>query len=105
MIKYMKENNISSAVPTEPAQRAYSELVNQLGHVGLWFQAKSWYLGRNVEGECYTYYGLVKLISNLSTGKKVQMLQFPGGIPAYAKLCNESASKGYNGFLLKRFAN
>ncbi|KIK62761.1 hypothetical protein GYMLUDRAFT_41664 [Collybiopsis luxurians FD-317 M1] len=87
MIKYMKENNISSAVPTEGAQHAYSELVNQLGQTGLWFKAKSWYLGCNVEG------------------KRVQMLQFPGGIPAYAKLCNDSANKGYDGFDLKRFAN
>ncbi|KAF5378216.1 hypothetical protein D9757_009172 [Collybiopsis confluens] len=84
-IKYMKEKHISSAVPTEPAQHAYSEMVDQLGAKGLWFKAKSWYLGFNIEG------------------KKVQMLQFPGGIPAYEKLINASAGKNYEGFDLKRY--
>ncbi|KAJ3993013.1 cyclohexanone monooxygenase [Lentinula boryana] len=83
-MKFMKENNISSIVPTVEAQHAYSELVDQLGAVGLWSRAKtSWYMGSNVEG------------------KKTQMLQFSGGIPAYAKLCNDSAEKGYDGFHLK----
>ncbi|KAJ4478403.1 cyclohexanone monooxygenase [Lentinula aciculospora] len=84
-IKFIKENNISSIVPTEEAQHAYSEHVNQLGSIGLWAGAKtSWYLGNNIQG------------------KKTQMLQFPGGIPAYAKLCNDSAARGYDGFDLKR---
>lgn len=81
----MKANNISSIVPTNEAQHAYSEHLNQLGSAGLWSEAKtSWYLGSNI------------------SGKKTQMLQFPGGIPAYAKLCNDSAAKGYHGFDLKR---
>ncbi|KAJ3780794.1 cyclohexanone monooxygenase [Lentinula aff. detonsa] len=83
-IKHMKDNNISSIVPTEEAQHAYSEHVDQLGAAGLWLGAKtSWYLGTNIKG------------------KKTQMLQFPSGIPPYAKLCNDSASKGYEGFHLK----
>ncbi|KAJ4466005.1 hypothetical protein J3R30DRAFT_3392046 [Lentinula aciculospora] len=84
-IKFMKENNISSIVPTEEAQHAYSEHVNQLGSIGLRAGAKtSWYLGNNIQG------------------KKTQMLQFPGGIPAYTKLCNDSAARGYDGFDLKQ---
>ncbi|KAJ4498526.1 hypothetical protein C8R41DRAFT_864715 [Lentinula lateritia] len=83
-IKHMKENNISSIVPTEEAQHAYSELVDQPGAAALWSEAKtSWYMGKNIEG------------------KKAQMLQFSGGIPAYAKLCNDSAAAGYRGFHLK----
>ncbi|KAJ3792681.1 cyclohexanone monooxygenase [Lentinula aff. detonsa] len=83
-IKHMKDKNISSIVPTEEAQHAYSEHVDQLGAAGLWLGAKtSWYLGTNIKG------------------KKTQMLQFPSGIPPYAKLCNDSASKGYEGFHLK----
>ncbi|KAJ3975768.1 cyclohexanone monooxygenase [Lentinula raphanica] len=84
-VNHLKSNNISSIVPTEEAQHAYTELVAQLGSVGLWDKAKtSWYLGKNIKG------------------KKTQMLQFPGGVPAYAKLCRESAEKGYEGFHLKR---
>ncbi|KAJ4478401.1 cyclohexanone monooxygenase [Lentinula aciculospora] len=84
-MKFMKEKNISSIVPTEEAQHSYSELVDQLGAAGLWSGAKtSWYLGRNIEG------------------KKPQMLQFSGGIPAWSKLCDDSAAKGYEGFHLKR---
>ncbi|KAJ3981158.1 hypothetical protein F5890DRAFT_587410 [Lentinula detonsa] len=85
-MKYMKENNISSIVPTDDAQRAYSDHVDRLGaSSGLWFESKtSWYLGSNIEG------------------KKVQLLNFAGGIPAYAKLCHDSAANGYDGFNLKR---
>ncbi|KAJ3990596.1 hypothetical protein F5050DRAFT_1582643, partial [Lentinula boryana] len=85
-MKYMKESNISSIVPTDDAQRAYSDHVDRLGAAGgLWFEAKtSWYLGTNIEG------------------KKVQLLNFAGGIPAYAKLCHDSAANGYDGFNLKR---
>ncbi|KAJ3981157.1 cyclohexanone monooxygenase [Lentinula detonsa] len=83
-LKYMKVNNISSIVPSLEAQHAYSELVDQ-GSDALWSKAKtSWYLGTNIYG------------------KKEQMLQFSGGMPAYAKLCNDSAAKGYDGFTLKR---
>ncbi|KAJ3792682.1 cyclohexanone monooxygenase [Lentinula aff. detonsa] len=84
-MKYMKENNISSIVPTDDAQRAYSDHVDRLGaSSGLWFESKtSWYLGSNIEG------------------KKVQLLNFAGGIPAYAKLCHDSAANGYDGFNLK----
>ncbi|KAE9392619.1 cyclohexanone 1,2-monooxygenase-like protein [Gymnopus androsaceus JB14] len=84
-IRYMKDNQISSIVPTEEAQDAYSNMVNEFAAHGLWSGAKhSWYLGTNIPG------------------KKVQMLQFPGGIPTYAKLCNEAAAKGYEGFHTKR---
>ncbi|KAJ3900726.1 cyclohexanone monooxygenase [Lentinula edodes] len=83
-IKYLKENNFSSIVPIEEAQLAYSEHVDQLGAAALWSKAKnSWYMGSNIEG------------------KKVQMLQFPGGLPAYAKLCNDAATNSYDGFHLK----
>ncbi|KAJ4478402.1 cyclohexanone monooxygenase [Lentinula aciculospora] len=84
-IKYMKEHDISTIVPTDEAQRVYSQHIDKMGAVGLWLGAKtSWYMGTNVKG------------------KKTQMLQFPTGIPAYAKLCNDSALKGYEGFDLKR---
>ncbi|KAJ3839598.1 cyclohexanone monooxygenase [Lentinula raphanica] len=83
-IKFMKENNLSSIVPTAEAQHAYSELVEQIGSAFLWSKAKtSWYMGSNIEG------------------KKKQMLQFPGGIPAWMKLCNDSAERGYEGFHIK----
>ncbi|KAJ3725241.1 FAD dependent oxidoreductase [Lentinula raphanica] len=80
-IKYMKQNNFSSIVPTEEAQHAYSKHVDKLGAAGLWLGAKtSPYMGTNIPG------------------KKMQMLQFSGGFPAYVKLCNDSAAKGYPGF-------
>ncbi|KAE9392011.1 FAD/NAD(P)-binding domain-containing protein [Gymnopus androsaceus JB14] len=84
-IQYMKDNQISRIVPTEEAQAAYSEIVNQLGAAGLWLGAKhSWYMGTNIPG------------------KKTQMLQFPGGFPAWIKLCNDAAANGYAGFDMSR---
>ncbi|KAE9387851.1 cyclohexanone monooxygenase [Gymnopus androsaceus JB14] len=86
-IRYMKDKRISSIVPTEEAQNAYSEQVDVLGAAALWSKAAtSWYMACNIPG------------------KKPQMLQFPGGIPAYAKLCNDSAENGYKGFDMKRFS-
>ncbi|KAE9396752.1 FAD dependent oxidoreductase [Gymnopus androsaceus JB14] len=86
-IRYMKDNRISSIVPTEEAQKAYSEQVDILGAAALWSKAQtSWYMASNVPG------------------KKPQMLQFSGGVPAYAKLCNDSAENGYAGFDVKRFS-
>lgn len=80
----MKDNQISTIVPTKEAQDKYSDLINELADMGLWLGAKhSWYMGSNIPG------------------KKVQMLQFPGGVPAYATLCNNAAAKDYEGFQLK----
>jgi len=33
-------------------------------------------------------------------GKKRQLLAYPGGVPMYLQKCNESAERGYEGFVL-----
>ncbi|KAE9396792.1 cyclopentanone 1,2-monooxygenase [Gymnopus androsaceus JB14] len=84
LIKHMKDNQISSVAPTEKAQNLYSEKVSRLGAAGLWLRAKrSWFMGANIPG------------------KKTEMLQFPGGVPVYTKLCNDEAKNGYKGFHTK----
>ncbi|KAE9390459.1 cyclohexanone monooxygenase [Gymnopus androsaceus JB14] len=84
-IQYMKENHISSMVPTKEAQDEYTGKVHELGAAGLWLEAKrSWWVGKNIPG------------------KKTEILGFSGGIPAYAKLCDDVVAKGYEGFQIKR---
>jgi cyclohexanone monooxygenase len=48
--------------------------------VSLFDQADSWYLGANIPG------------------KKRQLLNFPGGVPAYLERLKTLKDKGYEGF-------
>ncbi|KAJ3997445.1 cyclohexanone monooxygenase [Lentinula boryana] len=86
-IKHCRENKISHIVASDEAQNAWSEQLQQIASMGLWLGAKhSWYMGSNVEG------------------RKVEILQFPGGVPMYEKAINDSASKGYEGWIVKQTA-
>ncbi len=81
----MRENKYSRIVATPEAQTMYSEQRQGGASRVLWLGAKySWYMGTNIPG------------------KKTELLQFPGGVPMYSKMCNDSAAKGYEGFDLKR---
>ena len=44
--------------------------------------ADSWYMGANIPG------------------KPRELLNYPGGVPLYLQMCQASADKGYEGFVL-----
>ncbi|ESK89545.1 cyclopentanone -monooxygenase [Moniliophthora roreri MCA 2997] len=79
LIKHAKSKGITHIVPTRKAEEDWRTLVHDLSNLGLWGKAKSWYMGANIPG------------------KKVEPLNFTGGVPMYASKLQESAEKGYEG--------
>lgn len=78
----MRARHLTRIEPTQEAEDAFVSTVDDIYSTGLWNRAKSWYIGANVPG------------------KRVQSLNFTGGVPLYARICNESASDSYKGFVL-----
>jgi len=80
----MRANNFTRVEATRAAEKAYVDIVHEKYNTHLWSKAKSWYNGSNIPG------------------KIVESMNFTGGLPAYIQLCNESAEKGYKGFVLSK---
>ncbi|KAF8225777.1 FAD/NAD(P)-binding domain-containing protein [Tricholoma matsutake] len=83
-IKHMRTNDFTRVEATDAAQTAYVEYLHKNYEKYLWGKAKSWYNGANIPG------------------KVVESLNFAGGVPLYIQLCNESAEKGYDGFVFSK---
>ncbi|KAG6878276.1 hypothetical protein C0993_009634 [Termitomyces sp. T159_Od127] len=81
-ITYLREHNYTRIVASQEASEAWTQRVTDIFNKGLWLHAKSWYTGANVPG------------------KRLESLNFSGGLPLYTKLIQESARDGYNGFTL-----
>ncbi|KAK7042918.1 hypothetical protein VNI00_008654 [Paramarasmius palmivorus] len=79
LIKHMKNKGLTRAVPTRQAEEDWRNLVHELSSSGLWAKAKSWYMGANIPG------------------KKVEPLNFTGGVPMYITKLKECADSGYEG--------
>jgi len=79
-ITHMRKQGKTRIEPTQEAEDAWVKRVNEIYSEGLWSQAKSWYNGSNVPG------------------KRVQTLNFTGGVPLYIRTCRECAEGGYTGF-------
>lgn len=82
-ITYMKENGLRSIEPSTNAEKEWSNHVEEIGALGLFSQAKSWYFGDNIPG------------------KKRQCLNYMAGMPAYKEQIWRSAGNGYAGFILR----
>ncbi|KAG5724599.1 hypothetical protein E4T56_gene4007 [Termitomyces sp. T112] len=72
-LTYLREHNYSRIDATREASEAWVQRVNDIFNKGLWLQAKSWYTGANVPG------------------KRLESLNFSGGLPLYTNLIQESA--------------
>lgn len=81
LIDYMQKNNITRIEATCEAEQRWSTDVDQHAATTLFPQAKSWYMGANIPG------------------KKVQMLMYPSGLPAFLGELNRSAAQGYPEFV------
>ena len=80
MLDYLRANGKSRIESTTPADSAWTDEIDQMLSVSLFDQADSWYLGANIPG------------------KKRQLLNFPGGVPAYLERLKTLKDKGYEGF-------
>ncbi|KAG6901285.1 hypothetical protein C0995_014253 [Termitomyces sp. Mi166 len=81
-ITYLREHNYSRIDATREASEAWVQRVTDIYNKGFWTRAKSWYTGANVPG------------------KRLESLNFSGGLPLYTTLIDESAQGGYAGFTL-----
>ncbi|KNZ77867.1 Cyclopentanone 1,2-monooxygenase [Termitomyces sp. J132] len=81
-ITYLRQHNYARIDPTQEASEDWVQRVTDLFSQGLYLHAKSWYTGANVPG------------------KRIEALNFVGGLPLYTTLIQESARGGYAGFTL-----
>jgi cation diffusion facilitator CzcD-associated flavoprotein CzcO len=84
-IGHMRSNGIETIEPTAEAAREWGEKVQEAAKVTVLWDAKhSWYFGANV------------------AGKPQVFMPYAGGLARYARLCEEIAARGYEGFVLVR---
>ncbi|MBI2698850.1 cyclopentanone 1,2-monooxygenase [Mycobacterium gordonae] len=83
LIDYLQKNSITRIEPTREAEQTWSAEIDQYTASTLFPRAKSWYMGANIPG------------------KKVQMLMYPRGLPAFLGELNRSAAQGYPEFVTR----
>jgi cation diffusion facilitator CzcD-associated flavoprotein CzcO len=81
-LDHLRGRNFARFEPTVSAEAAWREHVPAIADGTLFPRADSWYYGANVPG------------------KPREMLSFAGGFAAYMAECNESAERGYEGFVI-----
>jgi cyclohexanone monooxygenase len=81
-ITYLREHGLGSIEATLPAEDAWVEHVNEVGHMTLYPQANSWYMGANVPGKPRVF------------------MPYIGGVGVYRQKCDEVAANGYEGFVI-----
>ncbi|MFO0995289.1 MAG: NAD(P)/FAD-dependent oxidoreductase [Alphaproteobacteria bacterium] len=81
-LSYMRKSNFKSIEASAEAEKAWIAHVEEVGAVSLRSHCDSWYLGANI------------------AGKPRVFMPYIGGVPAYAKKCEEIAAHGYEGFVL-----
>lgn len=81
-IAYLGKQGLSTIEPTQEAQDAWVDHVNQVAAYTLYPKANSWYMGANVPGKTRVF------------------MPYAGGVGAYRQQCDEVAAKGYEGFVL-----
>jgi cation diffusion facilitator CzcD-associated flavoprotein CzcO len=79
-IRYLRENGCGSIEAGVEAEDAWVNHVNAIGHMTLYPQANSWYMGANIPGKPRVF------------------MPYIGGVAAYRQKCDEVAAKGYEGF-------
>jgi cation diffusion facilitator CzcD-associated flavoprotein CzcO len=86
-IRYLRESGRESIEASVEAQDAWVSHVNEIGHMTLYPQANSWYMGANIPGKPRVF------------------MPYIGGVAAYRQKCDEVAAKGYEGFELASVAS
>ncbi len=81
-IAEMRARGVATIEPSEDACDRWVEHVNDVANATLMPQAgHSWYLGANVPGKPRVF------------------MPYAGGMPAYRRICDEVAARGYEGFV------
>jgi cation diffusion facilitator CzcD-associated flavoprotein CzcO len=82
-IEYMRTHGMDRIEAKPEAEEGWVDHVNEVASYTLYDQANSWYVGANIPG------------------KKRVFMPYVGGMIEYRRHCDESASKGYDGFELR----
>ena len=80
-LRYLRDKHFTRIEATAAAEDAWTQHVSDIAATTLFPRADSWYMGANIPG------------------KPRQLLSY-FGLPEYLERCNESGSKGYEGFEL-----
>ncbi|NVN84462.1 MAG: NAD(P)/FAD-dependent oxidoreductase [Rhodopseudomonas sp.] len=81
-LSYMRERGLDCMEATRPAEDKWVAHVNEAAQGTLYPQANSWYMGANVPGKPQIF------------------MPYIGGVGAYRQICNDVATKGYEGFAM-----
>jgi cation diffusion facilitator CzcD-associated flavoprotein CzcO len=80
-VDHLLGNDVTRIEPTGEAEQTWQQKIDAVCEVALFDRAASWYMAANIPG------------------KKVQMLMWPAGLPAYLDEVNTSAANGYPEFV------
>ena len=79
---HLRERGLAAIEATVEAEHAWVAHVNEVGHMTLYPQANSWYMGANVPGKPRIF------------------MPYVGGVFTYRQKCDDVAARGYEGFAL-----
>ncbi|MBV1877892.1 MAG: NAD(P)/FAD-dependent oxidoreductase [Pseudomonadales bacterium] len=82
-IAHMRLNSFTYIEAELAAEQAWVKHTNEIADRTLYPTCNSWYLGANIPGKVRVF------------------MPYVGGLPAYAKKCDEVAKRGYEGFLMQ----
>src|SRR5690606_311863 len=83
-LEYLRERDLGTVEATPEAQERWVEHCRDLGERTLYPQAKSWYMGANIEGKPRVF------------------MPYVAGVGIYRKKCDAIAAAGDEGFALSR---
>ncbi|WP_107766960.1 flavin-containing monooxygenase [Nocardioides terrigena] len=80
-VDHLLTSDVTRIEPTGEAEQTWQQKIDAVCELALFDRAASWYMAANIPG------------------KKVQMLMWPAGLPAYLDEVNTSAANGYPEFV------
>jgi cyclohexanone monooxygenase len=79
---YMRDRGFELMEAKKDAEDKWVDHVNEVAHGTLYPQANSWYMGANIPGKPRIF------------------MPYIGGVGVYRQICNDVATKGYEGFVM-----
>jgi cyclohexanone monooxygenase len=86
VVSYMRDRKLDVMEAEQGAEDKWVAHVNDVAYTTLYPQADSWYMGANIPGKPRIF------------------MPYIGGVGPYRQICNEVATKGYEGFAMTRAA-
>jgi cyclohexanone monooxygenase len=81
-IAFMRDRGLEAIEADKQAEDQWVAHVNEVAHTTLYPRANSWYMGANIPGKPQIF------------------MPYIGGVAVYRQICNDVATKGYEGFVM-----